>query len=101
MKKILLIGGNGYIGSFLSLNLKDKYDIKIVDLNWFNDSDDEYDFKNLTDSYVKEFDAVLLLAGHSSVKMCDTDMLSSFNNNVDNFIKLISKLNKSQKFIYF
>ena len=100
MKKILLIGGNGYIGSFLSLNLKDKYDIKIVDLNWFNDSDDEYDFKNLTDSYVKEFDAVLLLAGHSSVKMCDTDMLSSFNNNVDNFIKLISKLNESQKFIY-
>ena len=49
---------------------------------------------------MKDFDVVILLAGHSSVKMCDTDMMSSFNNNVDNFIKLVSKLNKNQKFIY-
>ena len=100
MKKVLLIGGNGYIGSFLSLNLGDKYNIKIVDINWFNDSSDTSDFKNIRDSYIKDFDVVILLAGHSSVKMCDTDMMSSFNNNVDNFIKLVSKLNKSQKFIY-
>lgn len=100
MKKVLLIGGNGYIGSFLSLNLKDKYDLKIVDINWFNDVNDDLDFKNLSDSYIKEFDTIVLLAGHSSVKMCDTDMMSSFNNNVDNFIKLVSKLNKNQKFIY-
>lgn len=100
MKKILLIGGNGYIGSFLSLNLKDKFDIEIVDINWFSGIDEGVDFKNLDDKYIKEFNSVILLGGHSSVKMCDTDMLSSFNNNVNNFIKLISKLNKNQKFIY-
>lgn len=100
MKKILLIGGNGYIGSFLSIYLKDKCDVKIADINWFNDGDGDLDFKNLKNSYIKEFDTVVLLAGHSSVKMCDTDMVSSFNNNVDNFIKLVSKLNKNQKFIY-
>jgi nucleoside-diphosphate-sugar epimerase len=101
MKKILLIGGNGYIGSFLSLNLVDKYTIKIVDINWFNDiSDTSLDFKNLGDDYIKDFDAVILLAGHSSVKMCDTDMMSSFNNNVNNFINLVSKIGKNQKFIY-
>ena len=32
--------------------------------------------------------------------MCDTDLVSSFNNNVRNFINLISKLNNKQKFIY-
>jgi nucleoside-diphosphate-sugar epimerase len=95
-----LIGGNGYIGSFLSIYLKDKCDVKIADINWFNDGDGDLDFKNLKNSYIKEFDTVVLLAGHSSVKMCDTDMVSSFNNNVDNFIKLVSKLNKNQKFIY-
>ena len=100
MKKILLIGGNGYIGSFLNFNLKDKYDIKVIDLNLFNNIENGTNFRNLNDSYIKEFDSVILLAGHSSVKMCDTDMSSSFNNNVDNFIKLISKLNKNQKFIY-
>jgi nucleoside-diphosphate-sugar epimerase len=100
MKKVLLIGGNGYIGSFLSFNLKDKYDIEIVDVNWFSGIDGGIDFKNLDESYIKSFDSVILLAGHSSVKMCDTDMMSSFNNNVDNFIKLVSKLNKTQKFIY-
>ena len=100
MRKILLIGGNGYIGSFLHLNLKDRYDVKVVDINWFNDNDDDFDFKNLDSEYIKGFDSVILLAGHSSVKMCDTDMMSSFNNNIDNFIKLVSKLNKNQKFIY-
>jgi nucleoside-diphosphate-sugar epimerase len=100
MKKILLIGGNGYIGSFLHLILKDRYDVKVVDINWFNDNVNDFDFKNLDSEYIKDFDSVVLLAGHSSVKMCDTDMMSSFNNNVDNFIKLVSKLNKNQKFIY-
>ena len=53
MKKVLLIGGNGYIGSFLSLNLGDKYTMKIVDVNWFNDISDKSDFKNLSDDYIK------------------------------------------------
>lgn len=57
-------------------------------------------YNNLTKQYISEFDCIILLAGHSSVKMCDTDMVSSFNNNVKNFINLLSKINKTQKLIY-
>lgn len=99
MKKILLIGGNGYIGSYLSLKLNTKYIIDIIDINWFSDNTNSKDFKDITEKDLDNYDVVILLAGHSSVKMCDTDLLSSFNNNVNNFIKLISKI-KNQKFIY-
>ena len=62
MKNILLIGGNGYIGSFLHHSLNDKYNIKIVDINWFNDNSEVLDFKNLNVEYIKDFDVVILLA---------------------------------------
>jgi len=103
MKKILLIGGKGYIGSFLNLRLREKYDIKIIDLNWFNENsldNETFDFKDLNHDQIKKYDIVILLAGHSSVKMCENNMLSSFKNNVENFIILLNKLNKNQKFIY-
>ncbi len=99
MKNILIIGGDGYIGSYLSMSFDKKYKVSIIDINWFNDNE-SVDFKNLESNYLNDFDSIILLAGHSSVKMCDTDMVSSFKNNVDNFIGLISKINKSQKLIY-
>ena len=37
MKKILLLGSNGYIGTFLYKNLNKLYDITCVDTCWFND----------------------------------------------------------------
>ena len=97
MKKILLIGSNGYIGSRIFLELKDLHDITKVDIGWYSDCI-SMDMKNIDD--ISMYDCIILLAGHSSVKMCDSDMESSYYNNVDNFIKLIGKLNKSQKFIY-
>jgi nucleoside-diphosphate-sugar epimerase len=102
MKKILLIGGNGYIGSFLNSKLKDDFEISSIDIDWFSIQPVSIskDFKNLTKNFIEQFDSVILLAGHSSVKMCDNNMLSSFNNNVQNFVELLSKLNSKQKFIY-
>jgi nucleoside-diphosphate-sugar epimerase len=100
MKKILLIGGGGYIGSHIFLNLKNFFNTEISDINWFSDTGKSIDFKNLHKEYLTNFDVIILLAGHSSVKMCDGDMMSSFNNNVNNFLGLVSKLNKNQKFIY-
>ena len=102
MKNILLIGGNGYVGSFLNYKFKDKYNISNIDLNYFSNYNitDVCDYRSLTKEYINGFDVVILLAGHSSVKMCDTDMVSSFNNNVRNFIDLLTKLNTTQKFIY-
>lgn len=102
-KKVLVIGGNGYIGSRLIHDLHNKYSIHSVDVCWFNVSE-EYneikDYKNLTKQELCKFDAIILLAGHSSVKMCDGPVVSSWTNNVNNFINLVYKLDKSQTLIY-
>ena len=41
MSNILLIGGNGYIGS----KLQEVLEVDVVDTNWFNDKNDGEDFK--------------------------------------------------------
>jgi len=100
MKKILIIGGNGYIGSFLNHTFQKDFDITNIDLNWFSSQSNPIDFKDLTKEYLSEFESIILLAGHSSVKMCHDNMLSSFRNNVQNFVELLGKIDKSQKLIY-
>jgi len=101
-KSILLIGGNGYIGSRIYHDLNLKYNIKNIDLVWFgNNIDSEVkDFRHLPTKYLEKFDIILLFAGHSSVKMCDGPVLSCWNNNVNNFINLIKKIDKSQLLVY-
>jgi nucleoside-diphosphate-sugar epimerase len=103
MKKLLIIGGNGYIGNRLIEDYRIHYDITNVDLCWFNEAPDKchtIDYNELQESTIKKFDTVILLAAHSSVKMCEGDPQYSFNNNVRNFINLLPKLSKKQKFIY-
>lgn len=102
MKKILLIGSSGYIGSFLKENLP--YDITSIDIEWFNNNESiKIDFNNLEESKIAKYDVVILLAGHSSVKMCLGDYTNAFNNNVVNFLNILKKIeniNKRIKFIY-
>lgn len=101
--KILLIGGCGYVGSALGNYLQKDHDITNVDLEWFGNYSTgqsiNIDYKHLTESFLEQFNVVILTAGHSSVKMCDTDLQSSFYNNVLNFVNLTKKLT-TQKFIY-
>lgn len=103
MNKIIILGGCGYLGSKLFLHLKDNYEVSTVDLEWFgnyvNPNNLKIDFRYLDKNFFSDFDVVILLAGHSSVPMCANDRLSSFKNNVENFIYLTEKLDK-QKFIY-
>lgn len=101
MKDLLLIGSEGYIGSRLYADLNTKYNIRGIDVGWFNQSQadsERIDFKNI-DNFCK-FDVIILLAGHSSVKMCDGDITSSWLNNVENFKRILSKIDASQLFIY-
>ena len=93
--KILIIGGNGYIGSRLKKEIK----ADIVDTNWFKYGKKCVDFKDLTESDYSKYNTIILLAGHSSVKMSEGDLNSCFNNNVRNFVDLLGKLDK-QKLIY-
>ena len=95
LNKTLIIGSGGYIGSRLSKEIQTDG----VDINWFKKGSKDIDFKDLTRDYYSEYDNIILLAGHSSVKMSEGGLNSCFNNNVRNFIDLLEKLDK-QKLIY-
>lgn len=101
-KSVLLIGGNGYIGSRIFYDLHTKYNFHSIDINWFgnNITSEVQDYRNLTKEQLTKYDAVILLAGHSSVKMCEGPVIASWTNNVNNFINLVKKLDKSQTLIY-
>jgi len=100
--KILIIGGDGYIGSYLNQNLP--YEITSIDIGWFNEKYSIIcDYNSLSEEFISKFDTIILLAAHSSVKMCEGDYTYAFNNNVINFINLLNKIkniNKRIKLIY-
>jgi len=104
--KILIIGGTGYIGSriFSELSKNQLFQIKTCDKELFGNCINKQniikDYSELEYDYIQEFDVVILLAGNSSVKMCENNAFGTFRNNVSNFISLISKMNCKQKLIY-
>lgn len=102
MKKILLIGGTGYIGSALYEKLKDTNEVDTLDLEWFgnfsNPNNIKKDFDELTKEELAKYDIIVLTAANSSVPLC-SEIFDTFDNNVVKFINLVKKL-KKQKFIY-
>lgn len=107
-KKILIIGNEGYIGSFLFQKLQSNFHVDGIDTCWFgnrNTKTIKMDYRNLTENQLLAYDVIILLAAHSSVKMCLGNPIFSHNNNVNNFLELISKLenikhSKKIKLIY-
>ena len=99
MKNILLLGNKGYIGSYLEYALSEKYEITGIDIGWFVTNESPIDYKTLTQGYLSNYDAIILLAGHSSVRQCEGDLTSRFENNVVNFVNLLNKID-NQKLIY-
>lgn len=103
MKKILLIGGNGYIGSRLYDHLLElNYNVTNIDLCWFGQIYPETivkDYKDLTKKELSEYSHIILLAAHSSVSMCIDNLSSCFKNNVANFVDLVNKID-DQVLIY-
>lgn len=105
---ILIIGGVGYIGSALSLFLQDKgYQLECVDLKWPLGSHSylgyqsgyQVDYRDLSESDLKRYFAVVHLAGHSNVKACQMDPDGAFENNLTGFYYLLKKI-QGQKLIY-
>ena len=104
MKKILLIGGNGYLGCRIyKYLLNKKYDVTNLDLGWFGivyPETIQKDYRDLTKEELSKYTHIILLAGHSSVSMCGGELTSCFNNNVFNFTNLLGKIEDNQTLIY-
>ncbi len=103
--KILLIGGCGYIGSYLYQRLKHSgFDITVVDLlnrgNPLGLSVIQDDFANLNSDLLLNYDAVLWFAGHSSVGQSIADPGGAVANNCLNLFSFAKRLPEHTKLIY-
>jgi N-acetyl-gamma-glutamylphosphate reductase len=90
-KKVLIIGSCGYTGSVLFeyLQKNTDYELYSVDIEWYGknvntENHNKLYYFYLTEEYLSQFDSIVLLAAHSSVKSVDDDYLGSFWNNVFN-----------------
>lgn len=102
MKKILVIGGAGYVGSRLRQILAPLYSVDSVDCCWFNhdETSRRVDYHKLTRQDLESYNTVILLAGHSSVASCVGPIEGPWLNNVTNFSELVAKLRQDQTLIY-
>lgn len=103
MNKILLIGGNGYLGSTLYQRLIKEFSCESIDLCVFGEDlgySRKIDFAHLDSDFLHKFHWVILLAAHSSVPLGKTDPKGTIQNNVVNLIQLQNKLLPRQKLIY-
>lgn len=101
MSKILLLGGNGYIGSSVYKDLSKDNEVYSFDLLLFG-KDLGYSYK---EDYrkiqtLRNIDYVVLLSNHSSVQMAAFDPDQAWSNNVDGLRRIIRMLTDDQKLIY-
>lgn len=95
MKKVLIIGGCGYLGTKLYPYLIQKgYLVTSIDLEWFGMFHDNIceDFRDTSSDFINSFDVVVNLAGHSSVPSCSGNPMHSLKNNVENYVDLFNRI---------
>lgn len=92
--KVLIIGGEGYVGSYLFNHLfKQGIDVQTV-------GNRRLDYNLLGRIFLSSFTHIVLLAGHSSVLRCKGPLESPWKNNVRNFKNLVEKTDNRQTIIY-
>lgn len=102
--RVLIIGNLGYCGSALEPYLKSQgHEVDGMDIGWFNNNKIDQpplDYKYYASYLFKDYEAVILLAGFSSVAMC-TDLYQTLEANVFNATKLMQALRHTgTKLIY-
>jgi len=104
-QKILLVGGCGYIGSFLYSKLKQGgAEVVICDTllrgNALQIKPYCTPYQDLTQDYMRQFSAVLWFAGHSSVPISVDDPHGALANNSTDLYRFARKLSQDCNFIY-
>lgn len=89
MESTIIVGGNGYIGSELQNRIK----ADVIDIGW-------YGSKKCLDYNIRNYENIILLAGHSSMWMCEKDPEFSWENNVELFRRIVKDLKQDQNLIY-
>jgi len=96
MSKVLLIGGNGYIGSRIHINLKqeghqvDVCDIKpCSDPNLASSHKFKIEMQKLSRSDIRPYEKIINLAAHSSVPQAESDPEGAIYNNIQGLQHLL------------
>lgn len=102
---MLLVGGCGYIGSYIyprlkELGLEPAVCDHLTRQNPANIPAVARDYANLTDEELAQFDAIVWFAGHSSVQQALADPQGALANNCLNLFGLAKKLKPTTKLIY-
>lgn len=103
--KVLITGGRGYIGSRLAPYLRDRgHAVDTIDTCVYGQEDglcnNKVSFSWIPEWELTSYEAIIHLAGHSSVAACDIDPRGSFQNNCLDFFHLVRKMRTNQKLIY-
>lgn len=105
MNRVLVIGGEGYIGSRLRKDMSVAgFRLGVVDLGWHGSWDyitRQIDYSTISKDSLADYSAVVVVAGHSSVAMCVGQPHAAAHNNVTNLLGLLEKLEPEQKLVYF
>jgi UDP-glucose 4-epimerase len=104
---ILLVGGQGYIGSYLNKFLVNlSFNVDICDHIKSRDNQNviikfPFSYTGLTAKDLASYDCILWFAGHSSVTESNQDPIGAINNNMVNLIDFLKKIpNDNTLFIY-
>jgi nucleoside-diphosphate-sugar epimerase len=103
-RPVLILGGQGYVGAALAAHLQQSgVSVQSIDLGLRGEPGPAPNvrraYQELTAGELDAFDAVVLLAGHSSVSACDRAPAEAFANNVGGFVDLVHKL-RGQKLVF-
>lgn len=104
-KQVLLVGGCGYIGTYLYEKLiKSGLSVTICDDNRRGNPLGleilNCDYQTLDKDFLSKFGVVLWFAGHSSVQQSINDPENAILNNCLNLFEFCKKLSRETKFIY-
>ena len=104
-KSILLVGGCGYIGTYLYEKLiSTKHNVIICDTliraNPLNALISYSDYRNIKQKELEKFDIVLWFGGHSSVSQSIIDPHNALSNNCIDLYNFTKKIPETTKFIY-